>query len=57
MEPEADVVESLIRGAGRRTEPPADAYRQVYTVVHDAFRRKTGAAGDRNSRRLVDRWY
>lgn len=36
-----DLVASLIRAAGRRTEPPADAYQQVLTAATAAFREKT----------------
>jgi ferric-dicitrate binding protein FerR (iron transport regulator) len=35
-----DLVASLIRAAGRRTEPPADAHQQVLTAATAAFRRK-----------------
>jgi ferric-dicitrate binding protein FerR (iron transport regulator) len=35
-----DLVASLIRAAGRRTEPPVDAYQQVLTAVTAAFREK-----------------
>lgn len=37
MERETDIVESLIRNAGRRAQPPEDAYRQVYVAAHAAF--------------------
>lgn len=50
MEREADIVESLLRSAGRRVEPPADAYRDVLAAAHDAFRRK---ASRRRDRRLL----
>ena len=36
-----DMVASLIRAAGRRTEPPEDAYQHVLTAVMAAFREKT----------------
>ena len=36
-----DLVAALIRAAGRRTEPPVDAYQQVLTVATAAFREKT----------------
>lgn len=36
-----DLVASLIRAAGRRIEPPADAYQQVLTAATAAFREKT----------------
>ena len=35
-----DIVASLIRAAGRRTEPPEDAYQQVLTAATAAFREK-----------------
>ena len=38
---ETDIVESLIRTAGRRAEPPEEAYRQVYAAASAAFRAKT----------------
>jgi len=41
MKREMDIVESLIRSAGRRVDPPDDAYRQVLTSATDAFRRKS----------------
>lgn len=47
METEADIVESLIRSAGRRAEPPEDAYGHVFTVAHDAFRKKTARHRER----------
>ena len=47
MEPEMDVVESLIRSAGRRVEPPEDAYRQVFVAAHNAFRAKTARRRNR----------
>ncbi|MGH8135656.1 MAG: FecR domain-containing protein [Steroidobacteraceae bacterium] len=37
----SDLVALLIRTAGRRTEPPEDAYRQVLAAATDAFRSKT----------------
>ena len=36
-----DLVASLIRAAGRRIEPPADAYQRVLTAATAAFREKT----------------
>ncbi|MFZ2509295.1 MAG: hypothetical protein WAW79_12585, partial [Steroidobacteraceae bacterium] len=36
-----DLVAALIRAAGRRTEPPVDAYQKVLTAATAAFRRKT----------------
>jgi len=47
MEREADIVESLIRSAGRRAEPPEDAYGHVFTVAHEAFRKKTARHRER----------
>ncbi|MGH8251573.1 MAG: FecR domain-containing protein [Steroidobacteraceae bacterium] len=41
MEKETDLVESLIRNAGRREQPPEDAYRQVHAAATAAFRAKT----------------
>ena len=43
----ADLVASLIRAAGRRTEPPEEAYRQVRAAAADAFRRKTAKRHER----------
>ena len=40
MKPDTDIVEMLIRSAGRRTEPPADAYEQVFAAAHASFRDK-----------------
>ncbi len=40
MQDESDLVESLMRKAGRRAEPPEDAYRQVLTAATAAFRDK-----------------
>ena len=42
-----DLVASLIRAAGRRTEPPEEAYRQVLSAAADAFRRKTAKRRER----------
>jgi ferric-dicitrate binding protein FerR (iron transport regulator) len=36
-----DLVAALIRAAGRRTEPPVDAYQQVLTAATAAFREKS----------------
>jgi ferric-dicitrate binding protein FerR (iron transport regulator) len=47
MEREEDIVESLIRSAGRRAEPPEDAYGHVYTIAHEAFRKKTARHRER----------
>jgi ferric-dicitrate binding protein FerR (iron transport regulator) len=41
MNPEMDIVESLIRNAGRRAEPPQDAYHQALAAATAAFRSKT----------------
>jgi ferric-dicitrate binding protein FerR (iron transport regulator) len=41
MERETDIVESLIKSAGRRAAPPEDAYRQVFVAAYAAFRDKT----------------
>ena len=42
-----DVVASLIRASGRRTEPPEESYRQVLSAATDAFRRKTAKRHER----------
>jgi len=47
MEHETDLVESLICRAGRRTEPPAEAYRQVYAAASAAWYEKTSRRRDR----------
>jgi len=47
MERDTDIVESLIRGAGRRTEPPRQAYLEVYGAAHAAFRRKASQRRER----------
>jgi ferric-dicitrate binding protein FerR (iron transport regulator) len=49
MKQEMDIVESLIRSAGRRAEPPEDAYRQTLAAATDAFRSK---AAQRRQRQL-----
>jgi ferric-dicitrate binding protein FerR (iron transport regulator) len=41
MEDESELVESLIHRAGRRIEPPAEAYRQVFAAAQAALREKT----------------
>jgi ferric-dicitrate binding protein FerR (iron transport regulator) len=51
MNPQSDIVESLIRGAGRRIEPPEDACRQVFAAAQAAFRAK--AAERRDRRRML----
>jgi ferric-dicitrate binding protein FerR (iron transport regulator) len=50
MQEQRDIVESLIRAAGRRAEPPETAARQVYAAASAAFHRKT--ARRRERRRL-----
>jgi hypothetical protein len=40
MKPDIDVVEMLIRSAGRRVEPPPDTYEQVFAAAHASFRDK-----------------
>lgn len=42
-----DLVASLIRAAGRRAEPPADAYQRVLTAATAAFRVKTAKRRER----------
>ena len=49
MQNESDMIESLIRKAGRRVEPPADAYHQVLAAATAAFRART-------ARRRGRRW-
>jgi ferric-dicitrate binding protein FerR (iron transport regulator) len=41
MSQEPDIVAALIRTAGRRTEPPADAYRRVFAAAQAALRERT----------------
>jgi len=41
MQNESDLIELLLRSAGPRSEPPVDAYRQVYAAATAAFRDKT----------------
>jgi ferric-dicitrate binding protein FerR (iron transport regulator) len=43
-----DIVASLIRAAGRRTEPPEDAYQQVLNAATAAFRGKIAERRGRN---------
>lgn len=50
MKREMDIVESLIRSAGRRADPPDDAYRRVLASATDAFRRTS-------ARRRQRRWF
>jgi ferric-dicitrate binding protein FerR (iron transport regulator) len=40
MKPDTDIVELLIRSAGRRAEPPSDAHEQVFAAAHASFRDK-----------------
>lgn len=47
MRPETDIVESLIRSSGRRIEPPADAYQEVFIAAHAAFREKSARRRER----------
>lgn len=47
MEKDQDLVESLIRTGGRRSEPPADAYVQVLNAASAAFREKTARRRER----------
>jgi hypothetical protein len=49
MDKDADIVELLIRSAGRRAEPPGDAYRQVLAAATAAFHAQA-------ARRLQRRW-
>ena len=47
MDKQSDLVESLIRTAGRRTEPPDDAYVRVLGAATAAFREKTARRRER----------
>jgi ferric-dicitrate binding protein FerR (iron transport regulator) len=47
MQTEKDMVESLIRTAGRREEPPEDAYRRVFAATSAVFREKTARRQER----------
>ena len=49
MENEKDIVESLLRAAGRRAEPPQEVHRQVFAAASAAFREKS-------ARRRQGRW-
>lgn len=42
-----DMVATLIRAAGRRAEPPQEAYQQVLAAATDAFHRKAGRRHER----------
>jgi len=46
--PDADMVAALIQAAGRRTEPPEDAYHQVLGAAMTALRQKTARRRERN---------
>jgi ferric-dicitrate binding protein FerR (iron transport regulator) len=48
MERETDIVELLLRSAGRRAEPPEEASREVFAAAHAAFRRKASRRRERN---------
>jgi ferric-dicitrate binding protein FerR (iron transport regulator) len=52
MERETDIVESLIRSAGRRVEPPEEAYRQVFAAATAALRSRMA----RRRRRFRGLW-
>jgi hypothetical protein len=52
MERETDIVESLIRSAGRRVEPPEEAYRLVFAAATAALRSRMA----RRRRRLRGLW-
>lgn len=52
MESEPDIVASLIRSAGRRVEPPEEAYRQVLAAATGAYRVKV----TRRRQRLWGLW-
>ena len=47
MHTDTDIVESLIRTAGKRTEPPEDAYQQVLAAATAVFREKTARRHER----------
>jgi len=47
MKPETDIVESLIRSAGRRLDPPAEARQVVLMAAHAAFREKASRRRER----------
>ena len=51
MQRETDLVESLLRSAGRRIEPPDGSYEQVFVAAHAAFRSKSSRR--RGQRRLL----
>ena len=50
MKLETDIVEMLLRKAGRRVEPPEAAYQEVLAAASAAFHRK---AGQRRQRRWL----
>jgi ferric-dicitrate binding protein FerR (iron transport regulator) len=47
MKQEMDIVESLIRSAGRRVDPPPDAYQGVFIAAHAAFLEKSARRRER----------
>lgn len=47
METEKDIVGTLIQSAGRRMQPPEDAYRQVFAAASAAFHAKTARRRER----------
>jgi ferric-dicitrate binding protein FerR (iron transport regulator) len=47
MKTETDIVESLIRSAGRRVDPPEDARQRVFVAAHAAFREKAARRRER----------
>ena len=49
METKPDIVESLLSAAGRRVEPPEEAYREVFAAASAAFREQA-------ARRRQRRW-
>lgn len=51
MQHETDLVESLLRSAGRRIEPPDGSHEQVFAAAHAAFRSKSSRR--RGHRRLL----
>lgn len=47
MQNEPDIVESLIRSAGRRAQPPEEAYRQVLAAATATLRERTARRSER----------
>lgn len=47
MKTDMDIVESLVRSAGRRVDPPVDARQAVFVAAHAAFRAKTARRRER----------